>query len=96
MTYGDLSTSETGARVETHAISTSAAVYLNLTGVGLEVLRRILSCNTALDREPPLSYRFLSETELGQRCTRGDLNLSGDDIDASNFLWQEVSKALDS
>ena len=90
-TYGDLRTSETRAGVETDTISTSTAVNLDLTGVGLEVLRRILSSDTALDGEAALRDSFLRKAELGESCTRSDLNLRCHDIDASNLLCTEVS-----
>ena len=62
-TYSDLRTSETGAGVETDTISTSTAVDLDLTGVGLEVLRCILSSDTALDGEAALRDGFLRKTK---------------------------------
>ena len=85
-TYSDLRTSETGAGVETDTISTSTAVDLDLTSVGLEVLRRILSSNTALDGEAALRDSFLRKTELGKRRTRSNLDLCCYDVDASNLL----------
>lgn len=84
--YRDLRTGEARAGVETHTISTRATVDLDLTSVGLEVLRRVFCGDTALDGETTLRDRLLSETELGERCTRGDLDLCGDDVDARDFL----------
>ena len=93
-TYSDLSARETRACIETDTIATSTTVDFNLTRVGLEALGGILSRNTALNREATLSDRFLSETKLGQGCTSSDLNLGGDDVDASDFLWQRMSRLL--
>lgn len=84
--YRDLRTGETRAGVETHTISTRATVDLDLTCVGLEVLRRVFCSDTALDGEPTLGDCLLGQTELGERSTRGDLDLCGDDVDARDFL----------
>ena len=82
----DLRASETGAGIETHAVTASAAVDLNLSGVGLEALSGIFSGDTALDGESALGDVVLGETELGKSSTSGDLDLSGDNVDASDLL----------
>lgn len=84
--YRDLRTGETRAGVETHTISTRATVNLDLTRVGLEVLRRVFCGDTALNGKATLGDCLLSETELRERSTRGDLDLCGDDVDARDFL----------
>jgi len=53
----------------------------------LESLGRILSGDTALDSETTLGNGFLGKTKLRKSCTSSYLNLSSNDIDASDFLW---------
>jgi len=50
-------------------------------------LGRILSGDTALDSETTLGNGFLGKTKLRKSCTSSYLNLSSNDIDASDFLW---------
>ena len=82
----DLRASEAGARIETDTITARAAVDLNLARVRLEVLRRVLSGDTALDGEAALGDGVLGQTELREGRASSDLNLRGDDVDASNLL----------
>ncbi len=86
VTYSDLRASKARAGVETDAIATSTTVDLDFTSVRLEVLRRVLSRHTALNRPPALRDSLLSETELRQSCARSYLDLCSDDVDTSDFL----------
>ena len=82
----DLRASETRGSIETNTITTCTAVHLNLSGVRLEALGRILSGDTALNGESALGDIVLGETELGKGSSSGDLDLSGDNVDASDLL----------
>ena len=82
----DLRASEAGARIETDTITARTAVDLNLSRVRLEVLRRILGGDTALNGEAALGDGVLGQTELREGRASSDLNLRGDDVDASNLL----------
>lgn len=84
--YRDLSASETGRRVETHAVSTCTTVDLDLASVRLEALCRVFGRHSTLDREATLRNSFLGQAQLCQCCTRGDLDLRSDDINAGDFL----------
>ena len=85
-TYRDLCARETGAGIETHAVATGTAVHFDLTRVRLEVLRRVFGRHTALDGETTLGDGLLSESKLGECSTCRNLDLSSNDIDASDFL----------
>ena len=85
-THSDLGTSETRAGVEANTISTSTAVDLNLSRVRLEVLRRILGGDTALNGEAALGDGVLGQTELREGRASSDLDLRGDDIETSDLL----------
>lgn len=89
--YGDLGASETGACVQTDTISASTAVDFNLSCIGLEALSSIFGGDTALDGEAALGDSLLGKTELGKGGTSSNLDLSSNDIDASNFLCSKVS-----
>ena len=82
----DLRAGETRAGIEANTVATSRAVDLDLAGVGLEVLCRILSRDTALDSETTLGDCLLREAKLGKCGTGCDLDLGGDDVDAGDLL----------
>lgn len=87
---GDLGASESRTRVETNAVSACAAVDLDLTGVGLEVLGGVFSSDTALDGVSALADRVLGETELGKARSGSDLDLGGDDVDTGDGFGDGV------
>lgn len=87
---GDDGTSETVATIQTDAVTTSAAVDLDPTGVRLEVLTRVLGGDTALNSKTPSGDAVLGEAELGERGAGGDLDLGGDDVDARDLLGDGV------
>jgi hypothetical protein len=78
--------SKTVTTIETDSIATSGAVDLNLSGVRCKALRWILCRDAALEGEAASRDVILGETELFERCTRCDLDLGSDDIDAGHFL----------
>ena len=88
----DLRTREARARVKADTVATSTAVDLDLARVRLEVLRRILGGDTALDGESALGDGVLGQAELGQSGACSDLNLCSDDIETSDFLYRSISK----
>jgi len=81
-----LCTGETGARIETNTISTSAAVDFDLACVRLKVLGSIFRGNSALDRKSSFRDGVLSQAQLWERCTRRNLDLGGHDVDSGDFL----------
>ena len=83
---GDLGTCKAGAGVEADAVASGGAVDLDLACVGLEVLRGVFSGDTALNGESALGDIVLGETELGKGSTSGDLDLSSNNVDASDLL----------
>ena len=89
-----MSTGETRTGIEADTVATSRAVDLDLTGIGLEVLCRVLSRDTALNCKSTLRDGFLSESELRKSCTRSNLNLSGDDVDTRDLLYQNVNSTI--
>ena len=93
-THSDLSTSEARAGIETDTVTTSTTVNLDLTSVGLEGLRRVLGGHTALNCKAALRDSLLSEAKLRQGCTRSNLNLSGDDVDTRDLLYQNVNSTI--
>lgn len=86
-TYSNLSTSKARAGIKADTIATSAAVDLDLSGIGLEVLGGIFGGDTALDGEAALGDGILRETKLGERGSCRNLDLSGNDVDAGDFLY---------
>lgn len=86
LTHSDLSASETRTSVETDTVAASAAVDFDLAGIRLEALSGVFGGDTALNGETTLGDSFLRKTELGEGSTGGDLDLSGNDVDASNLL----------
>ena len=64
MTYSDLCTSKARARIETNAVTTRAAVHLNLTRVRLEACPGIFGGDAALDGKTTLRDSLLGKTEL--------------------------------
>lgn len=84
--HSNLGTSETGASIQSDTVSTCAAVHFNLSGVRLEALSSILGSHTALDGESALCDGLLGKTELREGGTSCDLDLSSDNVDASDFL----------
>ena len=79
-------TGKTGAGIETHTVATGTAVDFDLTRVRLEVLRRVLGSDTTLNSEATFGDSLLSQAKLGERSTSRNLDLSGNNIDASDFL----------
>ena len=91
---GDLGTGEARAGVETDAVTACAAVDLDFACVGLEVGGGVFSGDTALNGEAALGDGVLGQTELREGRASSDLDLRGDDVDASNFLCERVSYML--
>jgi hypothetical protein len=85
-THRNLGASETRRGIETNTITTSRTVNFNFSSVWLESLRRILSCYTALNRKATLRDILLRETQLGQSRAGCNLDLSRNNVDASDFL----------
>ena len=56
----------------------------------MEVLRRILGGDTALDGESALGDGVLGQTELRKGRASGDLDLRGDDIDTRDLFGDRV------
>ena len=90
--YRDLSTSEAGASIQPHPISTCATVHFDLSHIGLEVCSGVLCGDSALDGKPPLRNCFLGQAQLGESGPSSDLNLSSDDIETGDFLWEGLAK----
>ena len=86
----DDSTGETVATIETNTVTTSRAVHLDLASVGLECLGRIFGGDTALDGETTSGDTVLGQTKLLERSTSSNLDLSGDNVDARDFLGDGV------
>lgn len=86
----DDSTGETVTTIETNTVTTSRAVDLNLAGIGLEGLGGVLSGDTALDGKSAGRDAVLGQAKLRKGSAGGDLNLGGDNVDASNFLGNGV------
>ena len=78
------------ATIETHAIATGRAVDLNLARVGAELLGRVLGGESALNSKAARGDAVLRQSQLSQRGASGDLNLSGDDVDAGDLLGDGV------
>ena len=85
-THRDLSTRETRRGIKANTVTARAAIYFDLTSVGLEVLGCVFRCDTALNSIAALRDCFLGETELRECRACCDLNLRGDDVDARDFL----------
>ena len=85
-THSDLGTSETRAGIETNTVTASTAIHLDLSSIRLEVVRGVLSSDTALDSETTLGDCLLREAKLGKCGTGCDLDLGGDDVDAGDLL----------
>jgi hypothetical protein len=86
----DNGASKTITSVETNTVTTCRTVHFNFTGIWCEVLRGIFGGDTALERKAACRDMILGQTELLERCTCGDLDLSCNDIDACNFLGDSV------
>jgi hypothetical protein len=82
----DLGARKARAGIETDTVATSAAVHLDLSSVGLEACSWVFSGDTALDGEASLGDGLLSETELGEGCTRSNLDLGRNNIEPGNLL----------
>ena len=65
---------------------TSTAVDLDLSRVGREAIGRILGGDTALEGKAAGGDVILCEAELLERGSGGNLDLSGNDVDAGNFF----------
>lgn len=86
-THSDLRTSEAGAGIQTDTVTTGAAVHLDLASIRLEVLRGVLSRDTALNGESTLRDCLLREAQLWERRASSNLDLSSDNIDTRDFLY---------
>lgn len=84
------STGVTVTSVKTDTVTTRRAVDLDLSSVGLEALGGILGGDSALDSETTSGNAVLGETKLAQSSTSGNLDLSSDDVDASDLLSDGV------
>ena len=82
----DDSTGKSVSTIKTDTVTTSTTVDLNLSGIGLEALSSIFGGDTTLDSETTLGDSILGQTELRQSGTGGNLNLSSNDINSSDFL----------
>jgi hypothetical protein len=74
------------ASIETDSITACRSVDFNLSSVWREATGRILSGDAALESEPACRYVVLSEAQLLERGTSGDLNLRGNNVDASDLF----------
>lgn len=81
---------KTVATIETDTSTTSGSVHLDLSGIGLELLGRVLGGDTALDGETTSGDAVLGQAKLGEGGTSRNLNLSGNDINAGNFFGNGV------
>lgn len=72
------------------SITTSRTVDFNFASVRGEALGGILGCYAALEGKATGADMILRESQLFQRSTSRDLNLSGHNIDASNLLGDGV------
>lgn len=71
-------------------ISTSGTVYLDLSGVRREALSRIFGGDTALEGKTTSRDVILSQTKLLKGSACGNLDLCGNNIDASDFFSNGV------
>ena len=76
----DDSTGEPVTTIETDTVTTSTAVHLDLTGIGLEACCGIFSGDTALDGETAGGDAVLGQAKLLQGRTRRDLDLGSNDL----------------
>ena len=86
----DNGTSETVTTVETDTVTTSGTIHLDLTSIRRETLGGIFGGDTALDSKAASGDAVLGQAELLQSSTSSDLNLSSNNIDASDFLSNGV------
>lgn len=86
VTHSNLGASEAGAGIETNTVATCATVDFNFTSIRLESSCSIFGGDTALNSETALGDSILGETELWQSGTSCDLDLSSNNVDASDFL----------
>lgn len=89
-THGDLSTGEARAGIQTDTVTTSAAVHLDLSSIGLEVARGVLRRDTALNGKAALRDSVLRQAQLRERRTSSDLNLSSDNVDTRDLLCTRI------
>lgn len=87
---GDLRSGVTRACVETDTVTSRTAVDFDLSSVGLEACSGILGGDTALNGESTTVDRLLSETELSEGDTAGDLDLGGDNVDTGDLFSDRV------
>lgn len=87
---GNDSASETVTTIETDTVTTSGAVDFDFSSIRLEILGGVFSGDTALDGETAGRDAVLCETELFEGSTSSNLDLSGYEIDTSNFLGYGV------
>lgn len=71
-------------------VSTSGTVYLNLSSVRREALSGIFGGDTALEGKTASRDVILSQTELLKGSACGNLDLCGNNIDASDFFGNGV------
>ena len=77
---------ESVSTIQSDAVTTSRSVDLNLSGVWRETLCRIFSCDTALDSKSTSRDAVLGKSKLSQSGTCSDLDLSSNEINASDLL----------
>jgi hypothetical protein len=85
-THRDLRTRIAGAGIKTDTVTASGTVHLDLAGVRLEVRGGVLGGDAALNGKTAAVDVVLGETELLERNTGSDLNLSRDNVDTGDLL----------
>jgi len=81
---------ETVTAIKADTVSTCGTVNLDLSSIRLELFCWVLSRDTALDGETSRRDAVLSETKLWQGRARSNLDLSSNDINASDLLGNGV------
>jgi hypothetical protein len=81
-----LRTGVTRAGVQANTVTTGTAVDFNLACVRLEACSGVFSGDTALNGKSTAVDRVLGKAELGEGDTASDLDLSSDNVDASDLL----------
>lgn len=86
----DDSSSKAVTTIETNTVTTGRSVDLNLSGIWSEALGRIFGSDTALNGKATSGNSVLGKTKLSQSSASGDLNLGGDNVDASDLFGNGV------